>query len=418
MRARITNIILGNGKDIQRKTILWNMLFSIMSALQSAIMIMLVTRACGTEIAGILSIAYASAYLMFTVGSYGVRNFQATDSRNLYSYNDYRNIRILSCILMVISSVFYCHIKQYYGFKLLIIIIVCILKLEEVVEDLYHGEFQRVGRLDIAGRIGVIRLIISYIIFSVALCVFNNLVLSLLLVIIFTLIIVFITRIILKDFAVETKSINNHTNFFRLLVSCFPLFVMSFLSIYISNAPKYAIDSYLSEEKQAYYAIISMPVFTINLLSGIVYRPRLLHMAEAWNVDNKEEFRKLVWVQIRNIILISIMIIGGGITIGIKLLEILYGLSLRSLDKEFVVLLVGGGVVANYNFLSACLTIIRKQFFMLVISVIVMIIASVISNPIVQFWGLTGASYLYLILMMGEMISVFLILIVFMYKKD
>ncbi len=108
---------------------------------------------------------------------------------------------------------------------------------------------------------------------------------------------------------------------------------------------------------------------------------------------------------------------GGGLTIGMRVLELIYGVSLNSLKKEFAVLLIGGGVVAIYNLLSACLTIIRKQVFMLIISILVMVLATVISNPIVQYAGLTGASYLYLILMMGEMISIFLILVVYLYRK-
>ena len=41
----------------------------------------------------------------------------------------------------------------------------------------------------------------------------------------------------------------------RILKDCFPIFAGSFLSFYILNAPKYAIDALLSSELQAYYVL-------------------------------------------------------------------------------------------------------------------------------------------------------------------
>ena len=46
---------------------------------------------------------------------------------------------------------------------------------------------------------------------------------------------------------------------FRLLmIEGFPLFVSMFLNMYISNAPKYAIDAYLTDDIQAIYNMIFM----------------------------------------------------------------------------------------------------------------------------------------------------------------
>ena len=193
---------------------------------------------------------------------------------------------------------------------------------------------------------------------------------------------------------------------------------MLFLSIYISNAPKYAIDKYLSEQEQAYYAIISMPIFTINLLSGIVYRPKLLHMAELWNMDDMAGFKKIIWKQVQTIIMISIVINIAGCMIGLKLLEMMYGVSLTELTKEFFILLLGGGMVAMYGFFSACLTIMRKQIFMLAIAVFVMTLAGMISNPMVQHAGLMGAATLYLILMLGELLIVLIILEICLHRSN
>lgn len=392
-------------ENIAKKSIFWNMTFSVLLALQSAVILMIVTRVIGTEEAGITSIAYATAYLMSTVGLYGIRNFHATDSEYRYSYKEYGRVRIICCIFMVLCSLIYCFWKEYDVYKTNVILLVCLLKLEEVIEDLYHGEFQRVGRLDIAGLLGTFRLGIMYLGFVSVILFTRNLLAAIASMVVLSFIVILITRIALERFLGKI-SVNHKKSSLKILISCFPLFIMSFLSIYISNAPKYAIDNYLSEEKQALYAILSMPLFTINLLSEILYRPQLLHMAELWNTNNRMGFRKLIWKQIRNITTVTAIIIAGGTLIGLKILEILYGVPLDTLKKEFVILLISGGIVAIYNFFTACLTIIRKQAFMLGISIFVMLTAHVISAPLIQHGGLTGAAHLYLILMLGEMVIV------------
>ena len=405
-------------KDMERKSVFWNMLFSLLLALQSAMMMRVLTRVIGADEAGILSIAYATGYLMYTIGVYGVRDFHATDSQRHFSYDDYRRLRIISCCVMFLCSLLYCIFKGYEGHKSLVIFLICILKLEEAVEDLYHGELQRIGRLDLAGKLGTVRLSLTYVLFIVCILYTQNVVLAISAMLIVSLVILFITRSLLRNFVERNLTNNKVKILLNLFIICFPLFVMLFLSIYINNAPKYAIDTYLSEEDQAYYAIISMPVFTINLLSGIVYRPKLLYMAELWNTGKRSEFIQLIWKQVVNIIMISVMITIMGLLIGLRILEALYGMSLIFLKKEFAILLFGGGIVSIYNFFCACLTIIRRQIFMLGIAIFVMVFSRIISSPFVCLAGLTGASYLYLILMMTQLFIVSLIILFCLHQKN
>lgn len=404
IEKKLKYIIFGNGKEIEKKCVFWNMLFSILSSLQSAIMLLVVTRINGTEDAGILSIAFAAAYLMFTIGVYGVRNFQVTDSKKNYYYDDYRKMRLLSCGFMIIFSFSYCIWKNYESYKMTVVLSICFLKLLEAVEDLYHGELQRAGRLDIAGRSGTIRLIISYFIFIIVLVLKKNLLLAIDIVIILSFIIIAFTRILVNSLLIRNKSNEGNKKLIKLVKACLPLFITSFFSIYINNSPKYAIDTCLTENEQGYYAIISMPVFTINLLSGVIYRPNLVYMAKLWNEGKIEGFKKIFLEQSKKIVIIAIIIFAFGITIGLRMLEILYGVSLVTLKYEFAVLLIGGVMVAIYNFLIVCITIIRKQSFMTILSIFIVLLSYFISNKIVSYAGLMGASYLYLILTTCEMV--------------
>ena len=64
-----------------------------------------------------------------------------------------------------------------------------------------------------------------------------------------------------------------------ILWECMPLFIGSYLTLYVGNAPKYAIDDFLELKYQTYYGILYMPSFVINLLSGFVFKPLLVDLS-------------------------------------------------------------------------------------------------------------------------------------------
>ena len=97
---------------------------------------------------------------------------------------------------------------------------------------------------------------------------------DLLLSLIFATVFSFITMFFLLKRTVgifEMKNRVDKKSVLFLLRDCFPLFAGSFLAQYIGNAPKYAIDAQLSDELQAYYGFIAMPVFIIGLLNNVIF---------------------------------------------------------------------------------------------------------------------------------------------------
>ena len=77
---------------VQRTAQVWHTVFSVMNALQSTLLLFLVTRMCGSDRAGVFSLAFSVAYLMIMIGNYGVRNYQATDVGLRFGFREYRQI--------------------------------------------------------------------------------------------------------------------------------------------------------------------------------------------------------------------------------------------------------------------------------------------------------------------------------------
>lgn len=384
----------------------WNMISSILNAGQSAVMILIVTRLLGPSEAGIVSIGYATGYLLSKIGEYGIRNFQVTDTNEKYKFTDYLLIRLITTIVMFIIILFYCKMKDYSFEKYNVVFAICILKLSEVIEDVIHGRLQQKGRLDIAGKMLTIRLVVNYVLFLGIIIFTKNIIIASWAVAIVSLIVVFVSTYFNRNklLYIKNKIPSTWKNSFTLLKVCFPLFFTSFFDIYITNVPKYAIDRCLTEEFQGYFGIIFMPIFTINLFSCIIYRPVLTKMASLREIKEYKKLGYIVVKQIIIILLISIIFILGGYSIGLDILQLVYGISLNDYLHSFVILLIGGGMAAIYNFLLVCIIIIRKQKSLLFLSSAVVIIATLLADHYVNSKGILGASELYLLLMSIQMI--------------
>lgn len=416
MNALVRLFLSEDEKSIKKNSSIWNMCFSLLTSFQSAIMILLVTRCVGADGAGVMSIAFAAAYLMFTIGCYGVRNFHSTDVLNKYSYRDYRSVRIVTCILMICASFVYSVFKGYQGEKAIIVFGICALKLAEVAEDLFHGELQRNGRLDIACFLGTVRLIIMYLTFGILLISGKSLIIAVMTIVLISVGFVIYESSYLRESILNTEPILLK-NIKQIFYYNFPLFFTSFLNIYITNAPKYAIDSCLSNGEQAYYAVLSMPAFVINLMSGVIYRPLLTAMALKWEQHEKKEFGKMVLKQFLAIVAITIVVCVGGRLIGLRILEKLYGLQLMQYMEVFILLLISGGMTAALNFGIVCLTIIRKQKMMTALSGVTVLLAIYISEKLVMAWGLMGAAGLNMVLVLLEFVVVLVAIYRYIFLK-
>lgn len=408
-------IIAPSKNNIERRTAIWNMVSSILGAAQSAIFLLVVTHVCDAVYAGIFSIATTLGYQIIAIGSYGMRNFQATDVKQKYKFKEYLLSRYFTSIAMFIFLIGYVWIKDYNTEKALIILAFGVYKAVDVIEDVFHGEFQRYNRLDIGAISMTIRYVISFLVFAVVLITSHNLLFACICeAVISILVFIILTYEVIKPRKIlSVKGALKHTGW--LLRDCFPLFIGGFLYLYVCNAPKYAIDNCLSQESQMYFAILFMPVFVVNLLSSFVYRPLLVRMAICWNEKRNKEFWHMVMIQIALIFVLTIMGILGAYLCGTQILSLVYGVDVNPYRNCLVLLMFGGGFAALIGFLINVLTVMRLQTLLLLGYMVASVAALIASNPIVSKLGIFGASILYVGLMV--LVAAFLLVSAVFYKK-
>lgn len=412
---------LFNTRNIERSSYIWNMAGSMILAFQSVILLMVITRVLGLEAAGVYTIAYANANLFLTIGKYGMRYFQVSDIKEEYSFGEYLSSRWITTVAMIGVSIIYVLILSgrdgYSSEKCYIIVWMCFFKAVDSLEDIYHGMYQQRKRLDVASKILTIRMVVTILFFCICLLITHNLYWSLIASTILTVVLfIMLTFITFDSFKSDYRKINKK-NIVNLLIHCFPLFIGGFLSFYIGNAPKYAIDMYLSDEMQACYGFIAMPVFVIGLLNGFIFNPMLYKISLLWHKGKKNAFIKCIIRQCFVVVGITLICVIGGYLIGIPVLSILYSTDLSAYKKELLILLLGGGFLALSGWLNTVITIMRYQYTAIFAYGVVALIALFFSNPFVYRYQVFGAAILYTGLM-AILCFIFILLIIFGFLKS
>lgn len=393
--------ILFTTKNAEKSAYIWNSCASMLSAFQTVFILMVISRIDPVMDAGIFTIAFAIGNLMYTLGMYGIRQFQASDVTQKYSFHEYLVTRYITCTTMIVASIVYVGINYFIGlysvYKSTVILLVCLFKATDTLEDVFHGLLQQNGRLDIAGKILTLRLS-AYIIVYLC-CYLNtaNLVISSLcgfLVSLFIFIIV--DNLAIQNFPEMGKTVAGN-KIIKLLLECLPLFVSMYLAMYIANAPKYAIDKVLSSEAQANFSYIFMPVFVIGLLSQFVYQPIIGKLSIMWEYRNRQDFYRLLRYQMLIILLLAVVALIGGYLLGIPLLSLIYGVDLYNYRIHLVILLMGGGFLAYIYLFQMVMTVIRQQKWLVAGYSLVYIIFIIGGRTIVSMYGLMGICLFYTI---------------------
>lgn len=419
----IKNFLIGNNQNIQKNSYIWNMLGGLLNAGQSVLILMVITRVTGIDDAGIFTIAYTSANLFLNIGNYGMRSYQVTDVIHRFSFFDYLGSRVITCSIMIAVSIAYviygicCN--DYSANKSLVIFVICLLKVIDATEDVFAGYYQQQGRLDVASKIMTIRLLVLIIVICGSLIITKDLLLSsIITTIICALLSILFNAAVYKEFVSgRVKWRFSIKKIRRLLFDCIGPFLAAFLSFYVGNAPKYAIDANLPQDIQAYYGFISMPVFVVGLLNNFLYQPILTSLASDWSERRRSQFVKRICRQILIIFGITVITLIGAYFLGIPVLSLLYSSDLTPYKVELLILLIGGGMLAIVGFINIVLTILRHQKDLIWGYLFIAIMAYFLSPVFVKMWEITGASWIYTILI-SALALIFAVVLIVRIKID
>ena len=391
------NFLLNKPNDMSRKSVFWNIVANSLNSIISIILLWAVTHINGTNDAGVFSLGFSTAQMMLTVGNFGMRNYQATDVSNKYSQETYVASMWFTSFIMIICTFFFLAFKKYYLEKSLIVLLMCILKVTDALDDVYGGYYQKMNRLDLSGKILFLRIIEYSLAFLIVLGLTHNMCLAIIIAIIVSSVsLVWMVSVLKKLFPVAAPDFS-WLRIKGLLKECIPLCISAFLLVYMGNAPKYAIDSYLSNNMQAIYNFLFMPCFVINLFVGFVLQPLLVKLSVLWKENRFCEFKKICAIIYSGTVIIGIIIIACGHFFGCPLLSLFFGVDLNSYQNILTILLLGGAIFALASITQTILTVMRHQYSILWGFAISNVLITIFAPVLVRQLNLQGASWSYTI---------------------
>lgn len=371
---------------------LWGMVFPVLT--------IVVTQLAGAEQAGMFSLAFVTALLLMFVGNYGVRNFQASDLDEEYSFADYQANRVLTVVIMLVAGITYCKFRGYTDQMWLMSLGVYLYKAVDALADVYEGRLQQVDKLYLAGISQAFRSAAALIGFSLALLITRNVgVSSIVMAVIAALTFVVFTFPLAQLETPKSRSANAK-RVIALLKQCFPLFVALFMYNLIDNMPKFVMEGALSYDNQLYYNALYFPAHAILLTSGFIYKPMLLKMANAWaDPAKRKKFDLIIVVMFVIIVAITVVVAGAMSWFGLAIMSFLYGIDFEQYRGLCFVMLAAGGVTAGIEFLYQVITVLRRQRAVTKLYLITFGFSLFVPVLLVNFTGLPGAVIGYLIVM-------------------
>lgn len=400
----IGRLMLGGDENRERRNLIWNMLGSAVYAVTSMLLGVAAIRILGDEEGGIVFFAFSTlGQQLYIVSYFGMRPVQMTDMSWRFSFGDYRAFRLLSTGASLLCLALY--ILLFAKSRSIAAIWAAMVgyKITDGLADCYETEYQRQGRLYMTGKSNFLRTIFSAAVFLFILAISGDVVLGSLAFLAAGMLSVYV-------FAIRPLRLIEGVDYRKKKATILPLFhlgkwlfLSSFIDIYVFAAAKYAVNSHLGNEANAYFSLIFIPTSIINLMAGFIIRPALTKLSIAYERGERGRFLR----EIRKILLwiIGFTALGaaGGKLLGIRFLALIVGRERETLmiyEDALVLLILGGGFYALLNLLYYILVIINERSAIFITYSISAVTAYFLSRYLVRRFGMSGAAVAYLLLML------------------
>ena len=381
---------------------LWNTAASLMSSLAVVIMGVAIVRSGATDSFaraqyGLFTLALAIGQQYQTVGLYEVRTFHVTDVRRRFDFGTYLSTRLLTCLVMVGLIAYHswtASTKEPYP-AFTVIAAMALLRIFDAFEDVYYSEFQRSGRLDIAGKACFARIFTTTFLWSGLYWFTQDLLTSTLITFAVTCVVLIVAYGLPARGVFPLLPSLNVRGVAGILWECLPLFVAAFLNQYLANAPRFAIHTALGDEELGVFAIIYMPAVAINMLSLFVFRPLLTRMALRWTEGKRGEFFSIVRRGLLTTAGAFAIVAAVTYMIGPPLLALVFGTDVSGYVGELMVLVLAGALNAASVILYYALATMRRLRAVLAVFVAAGATAYLLAPALTRSLAMMGASLAY-----------------------
>ncbi|MBP3920872.1 MAG: hypothetical protein J6D28_04830 [Bacilli bacterium] len=379
-----------------KQNMLYNSIGKVLYLFFQWLTTVVIVKIAGFSDAGVLALAISITSTIYSISAFGMRNYQSSDINNKFSYGDYFNSRIFTCIISLFICFLFLLFTNYSFNVKLCIFAYMIFRISEAIVDVLHGEEQKIWRMDIIGKSFIIRGFIMFLSYFITLYVTKNLLYAIL-----TMDVLLFISVYFYDFKKFGNLIGHlkkfDKNFFPLIVVCLPLAVYTLCNNAVTFFPKFFLERHYGTEILGIYSSIASPLCIVQTSASLLFDPLVTLFAEYFNKGDIKAFTKLLFRV--SLIIIGILIFGlvGIILFGKPVFTILYNKEILNYFYVVYQVLFTTILTAFVWFLCTILIVIRKIKILMYSSIISLIINAILSCVLVPRFGLSGVTMVLII---------------------
>lgn len=350
----------------------------------------LTVRISGFEAAGVFSLAMSVGNIFYYIAVYGMRSFQASDATYQYSPKDYIVVRGITIAAAAVSLAVYLVTTDYSSYFRLAIVLYTLYKFLEAYSDVFFGELQRVGHLEICGVSMSLKGFLSVVVFSVVLKQSDNLNYALL-----AMVITAGLFLIVYDWRGYKKYRNMQvaqscTSIVGLLKAGFSMLLTTVFPIVVTAIPRIALEDCYGTEILGIYSSIATPTVLITTLVPNILAPFMTLFGMCYH---EREYSKLIKMLLVALGLTALL--GGAACVcayflGDWVMSLLFGEEILPYMYLLIPLVVATTVYALSMAANSVLISIRQPLWLTLCSAMALVTSLVLSRKLVQSMGIMG----------------------------
>ena len=400
--------------NLKFNDIFWNTLGTCTYSAVSLVISVVIINLTGKIEGGIFSFGFSTlARLVFTGTFFGIRPLHIVDVKYRYSFDDYVRFGIKTAFISLLCGLIFIGYRyktgNYTSVKSILLIVLVVHGVIDGFADYFECEYQRVNKLNMSGQSVFFRIVTFTAVLIITLYMTNSLLLAEICAVVAEIIAFYILNVkrsanIFKTAKLYDKKENS------LLREALPLFIITFLDLYIFSSAKLVVDASLSDVASGFFALLFMPTNGIYLLMSLFMKPVLTPLSNAYHSD-KKDYNKILLNSFLIALGVSILFVVGTIFFGEYYLKLIYFLTQNNYfeysdiaNELLLIVIIGGCFYTLCTPMYFSLIIESKQTYLMVAYTIVAIVSFYISERFADNLGLLGAAY-------GFCLSMFLIFI-------
>jgi len=355
----------------------------------------LIVHITGFEDAGVFSIAMSVGNIFFFIAVYGMRSFQGSDSLYQYSPGEYCTVRWITTGAATLCLAGYLIFAGYSFYISAAVIAYTLYKFAESASDVFFGELQRVGHLEICGISMSVKGVLSIAVFCVVLFLTKNLPAAL-----FSMVLLALAILVVYDIKgyrkhCPEKLTAKKEKVLSLLREGFPMLLTTVFPIVVTAAPRLAVEAYLGTEVLGIYSSISTPTVLITTLVPNILAPFMTLFGHLYHEKNLKKLYRMLWVALVATAALGAVACVLAYFLGDFVMGLVFGKEIVPHLGIFIPLILATTVYALSMAANSVLISIRRPAFLTAFSAAALVISLITAYPLVERFGQMGAVWAY-----------------------